>query len=139
MSDSTAIGDEVTILREKVFHDVAKFMLACDHRIKDQHTWELYWNLCGEEINERMTADSLVSELDGIIDSIWVLIGYGLSRGWPMNEGWAEVARSNMAKIDPTTGAVLRRSDGKILKPEGWTPPDLESILNPPQMDLFEG
>ena len=75
MNDSTAIGDEVTILREKVFHDVAKFMLACDHRIKDQQTWELYWNLCGEEINELMTADSLVSELDGIIDSIWVLIG----------------------------------------------------------------
>jgi predicted HAD superfamily Cof-like phosphohydrolase len=31
-----------------------------------------------------------------------------------------------MAKVDPVTGKVIRRADGKILKPEGWTPPQLE-------------
>lgn len=124
MNDSTAIGDEVTILREKVFHDVAKFMLACDHRIKDQQTWELYWNLCGEEINELMTADSLVSELDGIIDSIWVLIGYGLARGYDMGGAWAEVARSNHAKITEA-GVCTKDINGKVQKPAGWTPPNL--------------
>jgi predicted HAD superfamily Cof-like phosphohydrolase len=34
-----------------------------------------------------------------------------------------------MAKIDPTTGKVLRREDGKILKPEGWQPPSLKQYL----------
>jgi len=72
-----------------------------------------------------------------VLDLIVVLIGYGLSRGWPMNEGWAEVMRSNMAKIDPRTGAVRRREDGKILKPEGWTPPDLASLIHPAQRELF--
>ena len=42
---------------------------------------------------------------------------------------WDEVLRSNMSKVDPETGRVRRRADGKILKPEGWKSPDLESIL----------
>ena len=27
------------------------------------------------------------------------------------------------------TGKVIKREDGKVLKPEGWTPPDIKSIL----------
>jgi hypothetical protein len=26
-------------------------------------------------------------------------------------------------------GKVVRRDDGKILKPEGWTAPDIKSVL----------
>lgn len=38
---------------------------------------------------------------------------------------WCEVMDTNMAKIDPNTGKVRKREDGKILKPEGWKPPNL--------------
>jgi tripartite-type tricarboxylate transporter receptor subunit TctC len=31
--------------------------------------------------------------------------------------------------IDPATGKVQRREDGKVLKPEGWTPPDLKPFV----------
>jgi hypothetical protein len=34
-----------------------------------------------------------------------------------------------MAKIDPETGKVRKRSDGKILKPAGWEPPKLDEVL----------
>jgi hypothetical protein len=27
-------------------------------------------------------------------------------------------------------GKVLRREDGKVMKPEGWTPPQLAQFLN---------
>lgn len=61
----------------------------------------------------------------------------------PLFDLWAEVQRSNMKKlhrpshlecsIGPSTrctcGAVLYREDGKILKPEGWKPPDIEGLL----------
>jgi predicted HAD superfamily Cof-like phosphohydrolase len=43
-------------------------------------------------------------------------------------EVFAEVHRANMAKVDPD-GQVLRREDGKILKPEGWQPPDVAGVL----------
>jgi predicted HAD superfamily Cof-like phosphohydrolase len=34
-----------------------------------------------------------------------------------------------MAKVDPATGKVIKRADGKVLKPEGWTPPDVAAAL----------
>jgi predicted HAD superfamily Cof-like phosphohydrolase len=35
-----------------------------------------------------------------------------------------------MAKVDPETGKVRRReSDGKILKPEGWQPPNMTKFI----------
>jgi predicted HAD superfamily Cof-like phosphohydrolase len=33
-----------------------------------------------------------------------------------------------LAKIS-ASGKVEKREDGKVLKPEGWTPPDIKSIL----------
>ena len=41
---------------------------------------------------------------------------------------WDEVARSNLAKISPD-GKVHKRGDGKVLKPEGWTPPNIKDII----------
>jgi predicted HAD superfamily Cof-like phosphohydrolase len=43
--------------------------------------------------------------------------------------GWKEVMRTNFAKIDHETGKVRKREDGKVLKPVGWTPPDLKPYL----------
>lgn len=40
----------------------------------------------------------------------------------------SEVAKSNLAKI--VDGRVIRREDGKVLKPEGWTPPDIAGVYN---------
>lgn len=38
-----------------------------------------------------------------------------------------EVTRSNLAKI--VDRKVLRREDNKILKPDGWQPPDIAGAL----------
>jgi predicted HAD superfamily Cof-like phosphohydrolase len=91
----------------------------------------MYLNLIEEEVGELRVAvanSDDVETFDAILDIIVVCIGYGLSRGWPMVEGWQEVMRSNLAKID-VDGFVKRRADGKILKPEGWTAPDLNRVL----------
>jgi predicted HAD superfamily Cof-like phosphohydrolase len=50
-------------------------------------------------------------------------------KGYDVQKAWDEVLRSNMAKVDRVTGKVNRREDGKILKPEGWTPPDLTKFV----------
>ena len=36
---------------------------------------------------------------------------------------------TNFAKIDRDTGRVRKREDGKVLKPVGWTAPDLNPFL----------
>jgi predicted HAD superfamily Cof-like phosphohydrolase len=124
------------------FEEQAFFMRACGQTTGGYNHEQamMYSELIEEERKEMMDArlaNDEVEEFDAVLDTIVVLIGYGLSRGWPMNDGWAEVMRSNMAKIDPRTGAVRRREDGKILKPEGWTPPDLASLIHPAQRELF--
>jgi predicted HAD superfamily Cof-like phosphohydrolase len=120
---------------QSVFHDQATFMRACGQTtIADNEAQTcLYLNLIMEEVKELETAimeNDEVEQFDAILDIIVVCIGFGLSRGFPMVEGWQEVMRSNFAKIDPGTGYVRKRDDGKILKPEGWTPPDLANVLH---------
>lgn len=85
-----------------------------------------------EEVTETIEAISqrdMVETADGLADIIYVCIGAALEFGIPLNDVWLEVQRSNMAKVDPATGVVHKREDGKILKPEGWTPPDIARIL----------
>jgi predicted HAD superfamily Cof-like phosphohydrolase len=119
---------------QSVFHDQAFFMRACGQTTTEINPAQskLYRSLIEEEMRELKVAEvqeNEVEEFDAVLDLLVVLIGYGLSRGWPMLAGWDEVVRSNMAKIDPKTGTVRKREDGKILKPEGWTPPNLAEVL----------
>jgi len=119
---------------QSVFHDQAFFMRACGQTTSEINPDQsaMYRNLIDEEFTEMLAAEVAgdeVGEFDAVLDQLVVLIGYGLSRGWPMLAGWEEVMRSNMAKIDPKTGKVTKREDGKILKPEGWAPPNLAEVL----------
>jgi len=124
------------------FEEQAYFMRACGQTTNEVNHMQadMYRDLIDEEREEfleALVAEDEVEQFDAVLDQIVVLIGYGLSRGWPMSDGWAEVMRSNMAKIDPYSGTVRRREDGKILKPDGWTAPDLKALLNAPQLKLF--
>ena len=117
-----------------VFDDQAKFMLACGQSVGQNNItqFSLYLRLISEEVSElaKATEDNDPVEIfDAILDIIVVCIGAGHSLGLPMQAGWDEVVRSNMSKVDPVTGLVRRREDGKILKPEGWTPPALDNLI----------
>lgn len=46
----------------------------------------------------------------------------------PLEAVFAEVHRSNMSKVQPD-GTVLRREDGKILKPDSYRPADVRGAL----------
>lgn len=117
----------------KVFTDVTLFLKAVGQEIPSypQHTVseqaELYKKLIKEEIEEFWEAEAAsddVEQIDACFDMMWVIIGYMKSRGWDCEGIWDEGAKSNLSKIDRATGKVIRREDGKILKPEGWKPPD---------------
>ena len=113
--------------------DVAKFMYACDQNESDFGAQaNLYMGLVIEEYKELVLAfgnRDLVEIADACADLKWVIEGLEHTLKIPQQAVWDEVARSNIKKIDPETGKVLKREDGKVLKPEGWTPPDIKSIL----------
>jgi predicted HAD superfamily Cof-like phosphohydrolase len=112
--------------------DVAKFMYACDQNESDYGPQaNLYIDLIIEEFKELMQAfgnRDMVEIADACADLKWVIEGLEHTLKIPQQAVWDEVARSNLAKISPN-GKVIKREDGKVLKPEGWTPPDIRSIL----------
>jgi len=121
----------------KVFTDVAVFLKAVGQEtpskpqmVSDQAL--LYQMLIKEEVGEFWeaveTSDD-VEQIDACFDMMWVIIGYMQSRGWDCENIWDEGAKSNLSKIDPVSGKVIRREDGKILKPEGWKPPDFTKFV----------
>lgn len=116
------------------FQDQARFMTACGQTVNEHNAkqFAMYRDLIAEEHRELSDAvwqNNQVEQLDALIDILVVTIGAIHSMGADAEGAWREVMATNMAKIDPVTGMVRRREDGKILKPEGWQPPNLKPYL----------
>jgi predicted HAD superfamily Cof-like phosphohydrolase len=107
------------------------FMLASGQTtgIENVEQYKLYYTLIKEEVQELEDSTTREDDVDALIDILVVTIGALHSIGVDTEGAWKEVHGSNMAKIDAGTGVVLRREDGKILKPEGWQPPNLKQYL----------
>ena len=119
----------------KVFADVAKFMIAANQTVVTDNPVQstLYEKLIDEEygeFKEAIMAGDEVEQADACFDMIWVIVGYMLSKGWSCPGIWEEGAKSNLSKIDPQTGLVLKREDGKVMKPEGWQPPNFTKFAS---------
>jgi predicted HAD superfamily Cof-like phosphohydrolase len=113
------------------FRDQEKFMRACEQTVGEfnEAQYQLYCNLISEEFNELVASKTKVDDLDALIDILVVTIGAIHSLGADAEGAWKEVMSTNFAKIDKATGRVRKREDGKVLKPAGWTPPELEQFV----------
>jgi predicted HAD superfamily Cof-like phosphohydrolase len=116
------------------FRDQARFMRACNQPTGawNEDQFNLYTRLIQEETDELWAANAAANPtecLDALIDIMVVTIGAIHSLGVDGEGAWAEVMRSNLDKIDPITGFVKKREDGKVLKPEGWKPPELDQFI----------
>ena len=114
--------------------DQEKFMKACDQTVEEFNAdqFNLYVKLIEEEADElsdAIAAHDKVETVDALIDILVVTIGALHSMGADAEGAWKEVMRTNFAKIDKETGKVRKREDGKVLKPLGWTPPELSPFV----------
>jgi predicted HAD superfamily Cof-like phosphohydrolase len=110
-------------------------MRACDQTVGEFNVaqFNLYTKLIEEEFKElKVAVDSVdqVETLDALIDILVVTIGALHSLGADAEGAWKEVMRTNFAKINHETGKVRKREDGKVLKPVGWTAPNLKPFLS---------
>ena len=114
------------------FRDQEKFMIACDQSVDKENVeqYKLYLDLIDEEVQELKDSTTPVDDLDALVDILVVTIGAIHSMGADAEGAWREVMATNFAKIDRVTGRVRKREDGKVLKPEGWTAPDLMKYVN---------
>jgi predicted HAD superfamily Cof-like phosphohydrolase len=117
-----------------IFTDQEKFMRACDQSVGEFNVNQLnmYLGLIkeeGDELQAAIVKQDKVETLDALIDILVVTVGTLNSLGVDAEGAWNEVMRTNFAKIDSKTGKVSKREDGKVLKPEGWTAPDLKQFI----------
>ena len=116
------------------FRDQEKFMRSCDQSTDtfNADQFNMYLKLIqeeGDELAEAIAAHNEVETLDALIDILVVTIGAIHSMGADGEGAWKEVMATNFAKIDRETGKVRKREDGKVLKPIGWTAPNLSPFL----------
>jgi len=101
-------------------------------------TIQLRERLIHEEANEAIEALEQLRHADAptrpdlvehiakeLADVLCVVYGAAAALGIPMDDVYAEVHASNMSKVG---GPV--RADGKMLKSDGYRPPDLSRILS---------
>lgn len=78
------------------------------------------------EVLQAMEEGDVAHVAKELADLVYVTYGAALEWGIDLDAVFGEVHRSNMAKLGPRTRT---REDGKIVKPEGWCPPDIHRVL----------
>lgn len=86
-----------------------------------------------EELDEYRAAvhnQDIVEIADALTDLLYVLLGTFIAHGLQDIAGalFDEVHRSNMSKLDEQ-GAPIFRPDGKVMKSDQFSAPDLRSII----------
>ena len=101
----------------------------------------LWWKLVKEEFIELADAvgafsyplhsgDNTIAVKEVVseaVDLVYVTMGLMNALGLPFDEVFDAIHQANMNKC--VDGKVLRREDGKVLKPEGWKPANVMEIL----------
>lgn len=93
--------------------------------------------LLAEEVRETNEADErgdLVKTIDGLLDTIYVAIGWMLELGMTpedINRAMEEIHASNMTKVDDN-GQPVFDDGGKVLKGDNYVRADLNLILELP-------
>ena len=115
----------------KDFHQAFGQRVGETPELPSKEERELRRKLLAEEYTEYVVAEynnDIVEIADALADIIYIAAGTAVSYGIPLDRVFSEVHRSNMAKL--VDGKVIRRSDGKVQKPDGWNPPDIKAILS---------
>ena len=119
------------------FELVGDFMESMDQEVRirpsfpDEEIQKLRKDLIEEELDEFSYAldnKNMVEIADALTDLLYVVYGAGHAFGIDLDDCFHEVHRSNMSKLGPDFRAI-KREDGKVLKPDTYSPPDLKTVL----------
>ena len=104
-------------------------------RIVDDSTFLFRYQFLQEELQELLRAHragDLAEVADALVDLVYVALGTAHMYGVPFDEVFAEVQRANMSKERASgdgDGRSKRGSGLDVVKPEGWTPPDVAGAI----------
>lgn len=80
------------------------------------------------ELLDELLTNNRVGIAQELADVVYIAYGSAYSLGIPLDAVLAEVHAANMRKFGPD-GACEKNESGKVLKPAGWEPPDIQAVL----------
>ena len=86
-------------------------------------------DLPAERYGEGEEFKQIADQADALVDIMYYSQNCACKKGVNLSSIFKLVHGANMAKRDPETGKFLKRADGKIIKPKGWTPPDVNQEI----------
>ena len=116
----------------KDFNEAFEIPYSQSPTLGEKELGELRIRLLEEEVQEYADAvrsGDLLEILDALGDIAYILAGSVLNHGLQhvIDDAFSEIHRSNMAKL--VDCKVLKRDDGKVVKPDDWKPPNLKQFL----------
>lgn len=114
----------------KDFHVAFGQLVGETPKFPDKETRDLRKRLLTEEFREYVIGEDnndLENVAKELADIIYIVCGTAVSYGISLDKVFAEVHRSNMDKL--VDGKVIYRDDGKVLKPDGWQPPNIKQFI----------
>lgn len=128
---------------DEVWNDVRHFHITFNKPAPGKPTMQSVEDITNRanwirsEVEELEEAGTLVDQADAYVDILYFAVGGLVELGVKPGAIFQIVQQANMAKLhkDPETGAmipVVRSSDGKIIKPDGWISPEpmIEQAIN---------
>lgn len=100
-----------------------------DHELLEFRTKFMQEEL--DEFTEAVEDHDHAKAFDALLDLVYVAMGTAHIQGYPWQAGWSEVQRANMKKVRAAAdGSDSKRgSKWDVVKPPGWEPPDITSVL----------
>ncbi|MFT5368789.1 MAG: putative HAD superfamily Cof-like phosphohydrolase [Candidatus Latescibacterota bacterium] len=77
--------------------------------------------MVNDELDELEESKNVTEQADALVDAIYYICDFAVRNGINLDPLFDIVHGANMQKV--VDGKVIRRDDGKILKPEGWEDP----------------
>lgn len=76
-------------------------------------------------MNTQNKAEIIAKQVRALVDIWYGSLECAAKKGINLSSVFDLVHAANMRKVDSATGMCVRRADGKIEKPVGWTPPNI--------------
>jgi predicted HAD superfamily Cof-like phosphohydrolase len=126
--------DKDTLLKDiDAFHKKYKFEknekvgIPDDNELVNFRTSFLMEELA--EYTQAITKKDAAGALDALVDIVYIALGTAWLFNLPFERAWDQVQKANMSKIRTKSKSKKRGTSFDVVKPKGWTAPDIEQII----------
>lgn len=123
--------DKILFLTKMILSEIDELIATISNNAIDKDNLINYiFNSYNDEMYYEIIDDSLENQIDALVNIYHLSKNLAYKHGINLSKVFHEVHNANLRKKDPLTNRyIIRKSDGKILKPENWIPPDIQNVI----------